>query len=175
MAPEVILGKKYGRAVDWWSFGALAYDLMTGNPPFRGGNSARIQQNIVKQKLVLPYFLSPDAKDLLIRLLRKDPAKRLGANMPRDLEILRGHRVFRTINWKKLEARQLTPPIQPLVTDPELAENFSRDFTDLSMSPVVTTDQTNFWGDHSAKDDLFGGFSFVAPPSLLERELGTGL
>ncbi len=66
---EVILGKKYGRAVDWWSLGALGYDLMTGNPSFRGQNHAKIQDNIVKQKLVLPYFLSPDAKDILTRLL----------------------------------------------------------------------------------------------------------
>ncbi|KAG4220244.1 hypothetical protein PC116_g31277, partial [Phytophthora cactorum] len=79
MAPEIVLGQKYGKAVDWWSFGALGYDLMTGNPPFRGGNHAKIQNNIVKQKLVLPYFLSPDAKDLLTRFLKKDPAKRLGS------------------------------------------------------------------------------------------------
>ncbi|PHH73712.1 hypothetical protein CDD82_5313 [Ophiocordyceps australis] len=80
MAPEVILGRKYGKAVDWWSFGALGYDLMTGNPPFRGQNHAKIQDNIVRQKLVMPYFISPDAKDLLTRLLRKEPSKRLGAS-----------------------------------------------------------------------------------------------
>jgi hypothetical protein len=43
MAPEVIQGKKYGRAVDWWSLGALGFDLMTGHPPFRGPNHAKIR------------------------------------------------------------------------------------------------------------------------------------
>lgn len=165
MAPEVILGKKYGKAVDWWSFGALGYDLMTGNPPFRGQNHAKIQDNIVKQKLALPYFLGPDAKDLLTRLLRKDPNKRLGANMPKDLEIIKRHRFFRKIDWKKLAARELEPPIQPMITDPELAENFSPEFTELSISPVTTRDASFF---NVAKDDPFGGFSFVAPSSLLE-------
>ncbi|EFZ00459.1 serine/threonine protein kinase domain protein [Metarhizium robertsii] len=167
MAPEVILGKRYGKAVDWWSFGALGYDLMTGNPPFRGQNHAKIQDNIVKQKLVMPYFLSPDAKDLLTRLLRKDPHKRLGYCMPKDLLTLKKHRFFRKIDWKKLEARELEPPIQPMITDPELAENFAPEFTDLALSPLVTSKDA--WPmSGSTKDDVFGGFSFVASSSLLE-------
>ncbi|KAL7946333.1 kinase-like domain-containing protein [Trichoderma barbatum] len=166
MAPEVILGKKYGKAVDWWSFGALAYDLMTGNPPFRGGNHAKIQDNIVKQKLVLPYYLSLDAKDLLTRLLRKDPNKRLGAVMPKDMQTLKKHRFFRKIDWKKLAAREMEPPIQPMITDPELAENFAPEFTELSLSPTVSS--RDFWPGSPSKDDMFGGFSYVASSSLLE-------
>jgi serine/threonine protein kinase len=173
MAPEVILGKKYGKAVDWWSLGALGFDLMTGHPPFRGPNHAKIQDNIVRQKLAMPFFLSADAKDLLTRLLRKEPAKRLGSNMPKDLATIKKHRFFRKIDWKRLAARELSPPIQPLITDPELAENFSPEFTELCLSPVVTRFPDDVWGDDGSaardvKDDPFGGFSFVAPNSLLE-------
>ncbi|KAL2132514.1 hypothetical protein VTI74DRAFT_3704 [Chaetomium olivicolor] len=178
MAPEVILGKKYGKAVDWWSLGALGFDLLTGHPPFRGPNHAKIQDNIVRQKLTLPFFLSPDAKDLLTRLLRKEPAKRLGYNMPKDLATIKKHRFFRKIDWKKLEARELEPPIQPLITDPEMAENFAREFTELPLSPVRTRFDSlddvygGGGGDgvrrgSSAKDDPFGGFSYVASSSLL--------
>ncbi|KAF4594668.1 serine/threonine-protein kinase psk1 [Ophiocordyceps camponoti-floridani] len=167
MAPEVILGQRYGKAVDWWSFGALGVDLMTGHPPFRGQNNAKVQERIVKQKLALPYFLSPDAKDLLTRLLRKDAKKRLGTQMPKDLETLKRHRFFRKIDWRRLEARDLEPPIQPMITDPELAENFSPEFTELAMSPVTSTADKDLWGA-SHKDDVFGGFSFVASSSLLE-------
>lgn len=186
MAPEVVQGQKYGRAVDWWSFGALGYDLLTGNPPFRGRNNAKIQENIVRQRLVLPYFLSPDAKDLLTRLLQKNPRKRLGSNMPKDLVTLQKHRFFRKIDWKRLAARELEPPIQPVITDPELAENFAPEFTELPMTPVTTTagGRWNFGTGVSPggtvgpdghrnsvggsfKDDPFGGFSFVASTSLL--------
>ncbi|KAL1636531.1 hypothetical protein SLS56_001116 [Neofusicoccum ribis] len=177
MAPEVIQGKEYGFPVDWWSLGALGVDLLTGSPPFTANNNAKVQEKIVKQKLQLPYFLSPDAKDLLTRLLRKEPNKRLGANMPKDLTTIKAHRFFRKIDWKKLAKRELEPPIVPLITDPELAENFSREFTDLAVSPVVSMHRSDFLcgsdvdgADASAhaEAELFGGFSFVASSSLLE-------
>jgi serine/threonine protein kinase len=166
MAPEVIQGVDYGAAVDWWSLGALGYDLLTGAPPFAGNNNAKIQEKIVKSKLSLPYYLSADAKDLLTRLLRKEPKKRLGFNMPKDLQSIKKHRFFRKIDWKKLEARELEPPIIPLITDPELAENFAQDFTDLPLSPVLTKKFDDLIGE--AQSNPFGGFSFVASESLLE-------
>ncbi|KAL4979307.1 kinase-like domain-containing protein [Aspergillus desertorum] len=200
MAPEVIQGKPYGKACDWWSLGALGYDLLTGSPPFKANNHAKLQEKILKQKLVLPYYLGPDAKDLLTRLLRKEPSKRLGYHMPKDLQTIKSHRFFRKIDWRALERRTLTPPIVPVVTDPALAENFSTDFTALPLSPV---EGPSFFSDHyvsqhrssgsgsdshlsmgrgmgmpTGRDDPendnnpFGGFSFVAPSSLLDHAVG---
>jgi serine/threonine-protein kinase Psk1 len=174
MAPEIIRGSDessygpgYGKACDWWSLGAMACDLMTGKPPFGGGNWTKIQQNIMHAKLNLPYFLSPDAKDLLTRLLRKEPRKRLGVQKG-DINVIKKHRFFRKIDWIKLEARQLEPPIKPLVTDPSLAENFAREFTERSIDAVPLTRR------HSramSKSDPFGGFSYVASSSLLEQSM----
>ncbi|KAI2721627.1 hypothetical protein DTO027I6_1195 [Penicillium roqueforti] len=187
MAPEVIQGKPYGKACDWWSLGALGYDLLTGSPPFRGNNHAKLQEKIVKQKLTLPYFLGPDAKDLLTRLLRKEPSKRLGYHMQKDLQIIKKHRFFRKIDWAALERRELDPPIQPIVTDPALAENFSADFTHLPLSPTVTAggfDEYYSKGqdfpagkgadddDFAAESNPFGGFSYVASSSLLDHGMG---
>lgn len=169
MAPEVAQGHKYGFPVDWWSLGALGYDLLTGSPPFQANNNAKILDKIVKSKLVMPYFLGPDAKDLLTRLLRKEPNKRLGANMPKDMITIKKHRFFRKIDWVALAKREVEPPIQPLITDPELAENFSKSFTDLALSPVFTNkDPWSAMGNSAASDNPFGGFSYVASPSLLE-------
>ncbi|KAK2809612.1 hypothetical protein FQN50_003669 [Emmonsiellopsis sp. PD_5] len=194
MAPEVVQGKPYGKACDWWSLGALGFDLLTGSPPFKANNHAKIQEKIVKQKLVLPYFLGPDAKDLLIRLLRKEPHKRLGYHL-KDMQTIKKHRFFRKIDWKALERRELEPPIKPLITDPALAENFSVDFTALPLSPVVSkhafpnecdagkggmsmdvdgasSQDMHPSGHGMATDDPFGGFSFVASSSLLDSGLG---
>jgi serine/threonine-protein kinase Psk1 len=172
MAPEIIRGSDessfsmtgYGKACDWWSLGAMACDLMTGKPPFGGGNWTKIQQNIMHQKLSLPYFLSPDAKDLLTRLLRKEPRKRLGVGI-RDIEIMKKHRFFRRIDWKKLEKRELEPPIKPIVTDPELAENFAREFTERKVDVEAGLQRRRTM----SKSDPFGGFSYVASSSLLEQ------
>lgn len=175
MAPEVIKGSPYGKACDWWSLGALGYDLLTGSPPFQANNHAKIQEKIVKQKLSLPYFLGPDAKDLLIRLLRKEPSKRLGYHMPKDLHTIKKHRFFRKIDWKLLENRRLEPPINPVVTDPALAENFSDDFTHLPLSPLLPVPASGprsmSSGVGMGESDPFGGFSFVAPSSLFDSGL----
>ena len=172
MAPEIIRGSDdsdwgpgYGKACDWWSLGAMACDLMTGKPPFGGNNWSKIQQNILFQKLSLPYFLSPDAKDLLTRLLRKEPRKRLGVG-PNDINVIKKHRFFRKIDWKKLEAKELEPPIKPLVTDPELAENFAKDFTDRTIETTQRRPTRTL-----SKSDPFGGFSYVASNSLLEESM----
>lgn len=178
MAPEVIQGKSYGKACDWWSLGALGYDLLTGSPPFKANNNTKLQEKILKQKLALPYFLTPDAKDLLTRLMRKEPSKRLGYHMPKDLQTIKKHRFFRKINWKKLERREAGAPISPVVTDPALAENFSADFTGLPLggSGGVGADYRRTSqravpgaGMPEGMEDLFGGFSFVASSSLLDH------
>jgi serine/threonine protein kinase len=196
MAPEVVLGKPYGKACDWWSLGALGFDLLTGSSPFQANNITKIQEKILKQKLQLPYYLSPDAKDLLTRLLRKEPNKRLGYHMPKDLQIIKKHRFFRKIDWKALERREAEPPIKPFITDPELAENFASEFTDLGLSPVVTRDLSRDWDGRGGSGEFgpgfeegayragvgeesnpFGGFSFVASASLLDSgmmEIGMG-
>ncbi|KAK9447759.1 kinase-like domain-containing protein [Limtongia smithiae] len=138
MAPEILLGNPYDFAVDWWSFGALCYDLLTGSPPFTGNNYKRIVEKIQKNKVALPYYLTPDAKDILVRLLRKEPKRRLGSNLPSDITTIRKHRFFRKINWELLERRDpsLVPPIMPVITDPILAENFA-DFADVAFSPPL--------------------------------------
>ncbi|RMD40103.1 hypothetical protein DV735_g5022, partial [Chaetothyriales sp. CBS 134920] len=174
MAPEIVrnsnetsIGPGYGKACDWWSLGAMACDLMTGKPPFGGGNWTKIQHNIMHQKLSLPYFLSPDAKDLLTRLLRKEPKKRLGVGA-NDLAVIKRHRFFRKIDWHKLENRELEPPIKPLVTDPEAAENFDRVFTERAV------DAGGVQRRHSrtlSRSDPFGGFSYVASSSLLMESM----
>ena len=165
MAPEVVRGAAYGAAVDWWSLGALGFDLLTGDPPFRAANYQAVQQKVLRVKPRFPPFVGPDARDLLTRLLRKDPAKRLGGRMPADRPALRGHRFFRHIDWARLARRELEPPIRPDISDPALAENFAPEFTGLPLSPVVG-------GVHEAlargeDEDPFGGFSYVASRSVL--------
>ncbi|KAG0230020.1 serine/threonine protein kinase psk1 [Actinomortierella wolfii] len=140
MAPEVVCEKvHYDRAVDWWSLGVVIHDMLTGSPPFVASNRKKTMEAILKKKLNLPYYLSQDAKDLLTKLLRRTPSARLGSG-PNGVQNIKNHRFFRKVDWKKLEARELEPPIVPFLSEPESVENFDSQFTSLPVveSPIET-------------------------------------
>lgn len=138
MAPEILKGENYGFAVDWWSLGCVAFDLLTGSPPFTGNNNKKIMDKIVSSKkhLKFPFYLSLDAKDLLRKLLQANPDKRMDPDT--KFETIKNHRFFRHMDWKQLESCNLNdilPPILPVITNPVLAENFDPEFTDLPFTP----------------------------------------
>ncbi len=78
IAPEVILRKGYTQAADWFSFGSLIYDMLTGRPPFLSNNKSAMLKNLVSKPVPLPYYLSAQAKSLLNGLFKIDPQERLG-------------------------------------------------------------------------------------------------
>lgn len=170
MAPEILKGESYDYGVDWWSLGAVCYDLLTGSPPFPGNSYKMILNKIKKAKRPdFPFYLSQDAQDIMTKLLRKEPKKRLGY---KDFEkTIKKHRFFRKIDWKKLEARDssIVPPIQPLITDPVLAENFSNSFTGMDLSPVEQgmADTDGALPMASDLSQPFKGFSFTASQSFI--------
>ncbi|XP_043105876.1 ribosomal protein S6 kinase beta-1 isoform X2 [Puntigrus tetrazona] len=65
MAPEILMRSGHNRAVDWWSLGALMYDMLTGAPPFTAENRKKTIDRILKCKLNLPPYLTQEARDLL--------------------------------------------------------------------------------------------------------------
>lgn len=162
MAPEVLQGKEYDYSVDWWSLGAVTFDLLTGNPPFTGTDYKKILEKIDKCKTMrYPFYLSMDAKEFLNGCLKKCPNRRLSS---KDLEKVKKLRFFRKLDWDLIEARDpsVEPPIKPLITDPVLAENFSTTFTDMVLSPPAD-------GKHLDVDKFpsFQGFSFTASDSFI--------
>ncbi|XP_032138552.1 ribosomal protein S6 kinase beta-2 isoform X1 [Sapajus apella] len=78
MAPEILVRSGHNRAVDWWSLGALMYDMLTGSPPFTAENRKKTMDKIIKGKLALPPYLTPDARDLVKRFLKRNPSQRIG-------------------------------------------------------------------------------------------------
>lgn len=143
MAPEILKGENYGFAVDWWSLGCVAFDLLTGSPPFTGNNNKKIMDKIIssKKNLKFPFYLSQDAKDLLRKLLQANPDKRM--DIDGNFDLLKNHRFFRYVDWNQLESgnqSDVLPPILPVITNPVLAENFDPEFTDLPFTPQKHSD-----------------------------------
>ncbi|KAM6202144.1 ribosomal protein S6 kinase alpha-5 isoform 5-T5 [Rhynchocyon petersi] len=99
MAPDIVRGGDSGhdKAVDWWSLGVLMYELLTGASPFtvdgEKNSQAEISRRILKSEPPYPQEMSASAKDLLQRLLMKDPKKRLGCG-PRDADEIKEHLFF---------------------------------------------------------------------------------
>ncbi|RWR73496.1 serine/threonine-protein kinase AtPK2/AtPK19 [Cinnamomum micranthum f. kanehirae] len=161
MSPEIVLGKGHDKAADWWSVGILLFEMLTGKPPFIGGNREKIQQKIMKDKIKLPAFLSSEAHSILKGLLQKEASRRLGSG-PNDSEEIKRHKWFKPINWKKLEAREIQPSFRPNVAGKHCIANFEERWTNMPLldSPVASP---------TAGDCNFVGFTYVRPTSYLNE------
>ncbi|MFM7856541.1 MAG: protein kinase domain-containing protein, partial [Flammeovirgaceae bacterium] len=73
IAPEVIIGKGYTQAADWFSFGSIIYDMLTGRPPFLSNNKHSMLKNLVSKPVPIPFYLSANAKSLLTELFKIKP------------------------------------------------------------------------------------------------------
>ncbi|WOL08113.1 hypothetical protein Cni_G16865 [Canna indica] len=84
VAPEVVAGREYGDKVDVWSLGVVMYMMLSGGtPPFYGDTAAETFDAVARANLRFPSRIfrsvSPEAKDLMRRMLCKDLSRRLSA------------------------------------------------------------------------------------------------
>nr|AML79610.1 putative LOV domain-containing protein [Sambucus canadensis] len=136
IAPEIITGAGHSSAVDWWALGILLYEMLYGYTPFRGKTRQRTFANILHKDLKFPgsITVSLQGKQLIYRLLHRDPKNRLGAREGAN-EIKR-HPFFRGINWALI--RCMNPPKldAPLFGTTE-------DEKDIKVDPGLQDLQTN--------------------------------
>ncbi|KAJ0436852.1 putative protein kinase AGC-Pl family [Helianthus annuus] len=154
MAPEILLAKGHNKNADWWSVGILLYEMLTGKPPYTHSNRKKLQEKIINEKVKLLPRLSGEAHSLLKGLLQKDPSLRLGSG-PQGGDDIKNHKWFRTINWKKLESRELQPKFKPDVSGEDCTENFDKCWTAMPLDDSPAPTPTS--GEH------FHGYTYVAP------------
>ncbi|NXI45469.1 KS6A2 kinase, partial [Galbula dea] len=155
MAPEVVNRRGHTQSADWWSFGVLMFEMLTGSLPFQGKDRKETMALILKAKLGMPQFLSIEAQSLLRALFKRNPSNRLGAGFD-GVEEIKRHPFFLTIDWNKLYRKEIKPPFKPAVGRPEDTFHFDPEFT--SRTP---TDSPGVPPSANAHH-LFRGFSFVA-------------
>ncbi|EZA60741.1 Putative protein kinase C delta type-like protein [Ooceraea biroi] len=153
MAPEIIKGLKYNQSVDWWSFGVLLYEMLTGQSPFSGCDEDELFWSICNERPFIPRYLSQEATDMLVCLLEKDSGKRPPGH---DIAM---HAFFQQVPWDRLERRQLEPPFKPALDHTLDTKYFDTAFTAERprLTPVPEQILT------SMDQGVFRGFSYTNP------------
>ena len=111
-SPEIVSGKNYhGAPSDIWSCGIILFALLTGHLPFDDENIRKLLLKVQHGKFIMPKFLSPEAKDLISKILRVNPKERISM-----AEIAR-HPLFRKYPnqmpdvYRNFEANSLKDPV----------------------------------------------------------------
>ncbi|KAI8145862.1 kinase-like domain-containing protein [Fennellomyces sp. T-0311] len=156
MAPEILLEQKYGRAVDWWAFGVLIYEMLLGQSPFRGEDEDEIFDAILEDEILYPINMSRDSVSICQRLLTRDPARRLGAGRSDAVEI-KEHPFFRGVNWEDMLNKRVPPPFYPTITSRLDTSNFDEEFT--RERPALTPISSNLT---RVEQQEFQSFPYIA-------------
>jgi len=151
LAPEIIKGEDYTKAIDWWSVGTLIYEMMTGLPPFYTEDEENMYHKIMTAELNIPAFFSAELADIIRQFLQRNPQDRL-----QDAERIKAHPWFREINWDRLLRLEIEPPFKPKVRNAEDLQNIDKDFLDQDVNEDAPDGPTAPVG----KDD-FGGFTYA--------------
>lgn len=98
------------KASDIYGIGAILFELISGSPPFYSPDENLMYKNISENKLMFPEFFSEELKDLLKKMLDKDPKNRIG--IQNDKSDLKNHEFFSDINWEDIMNKKVKPPVE---------------------------------------------------------------
>ena len=98
LAPEIIQSKGHGLEVDWWAFGILLYEFLTGYPPFSDEHPFGIYQKILTGKIEWPRFFTPTTTSLVTELLKPNITERIGC-LKNGAEDVKKHAFFEGCDW----------------------------------------------------------------------------
>lgn len=118
MAPEIIKGTGHSRGADWWSLGALLYEMLCGRPPHYNRDRQQMLRDIVEKPIPMKPYFSEEATSLLKVLLERDPTKRIGYSES-DADEIRAHPFFASINWQEVKSMTHEVAFRPKVRGAE--------------------------------------------------------
>ena len=146
-APEMVSHEGHTIMCDWWSFGILIYELLFGITPFFNLDKNRMYELIEVGELkfpktikigedIKPIKISEDAKNIISKLLEKNPGTRLGKN---GLKEIKSHPFFGSINFETIKNKKAKAPFKPSIVEDDLTSNFDEEFTSMTTaeSPVA--------------------------------------
>ena len=138
LAPEIITMEGHDKSADWWSFGVLLFEMLCGLPPFYVENLDKMYELIKNSPIKFPkrITLQEDTKDIIKKLLEKNPKKRLGSQG--GLEEIKKHPFFANVDWELILQKKVPAPFVPKLSDDKDVQYFDEEFTseDVGMSYI---------------------------------------
>lgn len=144
-APEIIASTGHTVAVDWWMLGVLAFELMSGHPPFESAYPMQIYSKVMKgiNKIPFPAKCTGNVETLIKGLLKKEPSERLPMKMGGTNNI-KNTKWYDEFDWKKMEANTADAPYKPVVKSKKDIANFSARKEDMPKQ-LEYKDQGDGW------------------------------
>jgi len=154
LAPEIIKGDDYTKAIDWWSVGTLIYEMLTGLPPFYTEDEENMYHKIITAEIDFSkHHFTPEAQDIIKQFLIRDPNQRL-----QDPNLIKRHPWFKSIDWEKLERMEITPPYIPPVKSADDVTHIDEEFLREDVNEAEDEEQPK----GPVKSDDFINFTFAA-------------
>ena len=166
-SPEMINYQGHTVMTDWWSLGILIYEMLYGFTPFFNLDKDRMYDLIINGSISFPeyytnnenneeenqieYNISEEAKSLIIKLLEKDPGKRLGRE---GLEEIKKEPFFYGIYFDDISKKSYKALFIPDINEKDLTNNFEEEYLnlDIAESPVEN------WLKNDEYSNLFQNF-----------------
>ena len=157
MSPEQCRGTEVSGASDQYSLGVVAYEMLTGSPPFSGSTFTVMQAHVERPPIpvrVLAGDCSPDLESVILRMLAKDPADRF----PRiaDAIVALGAAPLAEDDPLRAELCRLAAAAGPAIPSAETTP-----ISSVSLSRPSS-------GGSAAADIPVGGITILPPPLGLE-------
>ncbi|KAI3615217.1 3-phosphoinositide-dependent protein kinase 1 [Moniliophthora roreri] len=150
VAPELLEANETSKSSDLWALGCMLYQMLAGRFAFSGLSEFLTLQKVKQMDYSFPESFDEKAKDLVQKLLVRDPNQRLGGGPSgerNDMSALRSHPFFSGVIWETLWSDP-APPLEPGLVKREhpLAKGADKDWEDVGAT----------WDDHTLSDGSDG-------------------
>ena len=180
MAPEMMQARGYSYSVDWFSFGILLFEMLSGKNPLKNERQEcaspdavpmRMVQILQSENQLLKKYegtsvFSPQAFDLLEKLLRYDPEYRIGCRELGALEI-KQHPFFSNVDWDLIERKGMVAPFVPEFKNEVDVSYFEDEFTNMPLEQSPT--DPRFERLYADQMNL-PSFTYVNEPTVQQSE-----
>jgi len=133
-APEIIKCTGHTQAVDWWAWGVLMFELLSGSPPFECNNPMETYAKAVKGIERIPFSGSQEAKGLIHSVMAQNPSDRIPMRAG-GTQNLKDASWYEGFKWDDMQAMTIEPPYIPTVKS---EEEFAANSNEIELPPHMT-------------------------------------